>query len=64
MRDGKKFLGIWLSDAGQAALAEQAKAAGVSKSEFMRRLIAYAAQEMPKRWSPEQETAPKTDGPK
>jgi hypothetical protein len=52
VRDPEKFLGVWLSEAGRDAIAEQAKAAGVSKSEVVRRMLAFAARKMPKGWKP------------
>jgi len=45
------FVGLWLTQAGSAALETRAKDEGLSRSELMRRMLAYA-QRMPKGWRP------------
>ena len=47
------FVGVWLSEEGRKVLDEYVSASGVSRSEIMRRMMAYAVwKQMPKEWKP------------
>lgn len=45
------FVGLWLSQAGNTALDRRARDEDLTRSELMRRMLAYA-QRMPKGWRP------------
>jgi hypothetical protein len=51
-RKRPNFLGVWLSDAARAAVEEHREHAQVSRSEVVRRMLAYAVWKMPKGWKP------------
>jgi hypothetical protein len=46
------FLGVWLSDTAKAAIDKQAADLAASRSEVVRRMLAYAVWKMPKGWRP------------
>ena len=46
------FVGLWLSDIGKAAIDAEIKATGMSRSEVVRRMLAYASRKMPRGWKP------------
>ena len=51
-RKRPNFLGVWLSDSAKAAIDEHMTATGASRSEIVRRMLAYAVWKMPKGWKP------------
>lgn len=51
-RKRPRFVGVWLSESGAARITERAEVEKVSKSEMLRRMLAYAALKMPKGWKP------------
>lgn len=51
-RKRPNFLGVWLSDSAKAAIDAHMKAAEASRSEVVRRMLAYAVWKMPKGWKP------------
>lgn len=53
-RKRPNFLGVWLSDSAEVAITKRQEEAGadVSRSEVVRRMLAYAAWKMPKGWKP------------
>lgn len=46
------FLGVWLSASAKDAIDAEAKAGNTSRSETVRRMLAYAVWKMPKGWRP------------
>jgi len=46
------FLGVWLSAGAKAAIEAEVKHTGASRSEVVRRMLAYAVWKMPKGWKP------------
>jgi hypothetical protein len=52
VRKRPNFMGVWLSDNGARTVTERAEAEKVSKSEMLRRMIAYAVWKMPRGWKP------------
>jgi hypothetical protein len=50
-RKRPNFLGVWLSDSAQAAIEKHREDANVSRSEIVRRMLAYAVWKMPKGWN-------------
>lgn len=51
-RKRPSFVGVWLAESGERVIVERAEAEQVSKSEMVRRMLAYAATKMPKGWKP------------
>jgi hypothetical protein len=51
-RKRPRFVGAWLSESGFEAVDVRAKTEGVSRSDMLRRMLAYAAWKMPKGWRP------------
>lgn len=47
-----RFVGVWLSETSAARIAQRAERENVSKSEMLRRMLAYAEWKMPKGWKP------------
>ena len=52
VRKRPRFVGVWLSEAGATAIEKRAEAEQTSKSEMLRRMLAYAITKMPKEWRP------------
>lgn len=46
------FLGVWLSDSAKQTIDEQATKLRTSRSEVVRRMLAYAVWKMPPGWRP------------
>lgn len=51
-RKRPNFFGVWLSDAAKDIIDKRAECAEVDRSEMLRRMLAYAARNMPKEWKP------------
>lgn len=51
-RKRSNFMGVWLSDNGARSVTVRAEDEKVSKSEMLRRMIAYAVWKMPRGWHP------------
>lgn len=51
-RKRPRFVGAWLSEAGFAAVDSRAKDEKASRSDMVRRMLAYAAWRMPRGWRP------------
>jgi len=45
-------VGVWLSEPGARAVTDRAESEKTSKSEMVRRMLAYATLKMPKGWKP------------
>jgi hypothetical protein len=43
---------VWLSENGHREIVERAESQRVTKSEMVRRMLAYAVRKMPKGWKP------------
>ncbi|MGE5829740.1 MAG: ribbon-helix-helix protein, CopG family [Micromonosporaceae bacterium] len=50
-RRAPRFVGVWLSEADAAAIESRAHREKLTKSELLRRMLAYALR-MPKGWKP------------
>jgi metal-responsive CopG/Arc/MetJ family transcriptional regulator len=48
----EQFVGVRLTRAGTEHVDQRAEKAGVSRSEMIRRMLAYAAAKMPEGWTP------------
>lgn len=46
------FVGVWLTERGARAVADRAESEKTSKSEMVRRMLAYATLKMPAGWKP------------
>lgn len=51
-RKRPNFVGVWLGDVGKNNLDSLAQREGLSKSEALRLMLAYATRQMPKGWRP------------
>lgn len=51
-RKRSNFMGVWLSDAGARAVEVRAEEEQTSKSEMLRRMLAFAVARMPRGWRP------------
>jgi Ribbon-helix-helix protein, copG family len=47
-----QFVGIRMTRAGTEHIDQRAERAGVTRSEMIRRMLAYAAAKMPEGWTP------------
>ena len=51
-RSRPRFVGVWLSESHADRIALFAEREKVTKSEMLRRMLAYATLKMPKGWKP------------
>lgn len=51
-RKRPRFVGVWLSETGAQAIEQRVEAEHTTKSEMLRRMLAYATTRMPKGWKP------------
>jgi hypothetical protein len=51
-RRRKNFIGVWIGDGGVRAVDDRARSEHVTRSEVVRRMLAFAAQRMPSGWQP------------
>lgn len=46
------FLGVWIAPAAKQLIDSEAERRGLTRSEVVRAMLAYAARHMPKGWTP------------
>lgn len=51
-RKRPRFVGVWLSEPGARAIEQRVEAEQTTKSDMLRRMLAYATSKMPKGWKP------------